>query len=246
MRRSICVLLLTLVFLGAVFGQVFDEAERLRSGDLTLLSSDVEDVALAKLSDAELRLLRNMIFASHGHVFKSAELAEFFLQFDWYRPAVKVSEDQLTPEEQKLVHRIQAFEARNEQVPSAVTVDELVGLWHESPVMPDTWVDRFVIYPDGRMDFLKTYFPHQGDISEYLGTYQLRGNMLVFTVNEVVKGRAQPEPLETPWVFRFPVSEVTEVIFGPDFSRQMITIGSRDYYLYDDNPETIGVWSRKS
>lgn len=38
------------------------------------------------LSPDELRLARNSIYARHGYIFRSAELREYFSQFDWYEP----------------------------------------------------------------------------------------------------------------------------------------------------------------
>lgn len=43
--------------------------------------SDVSD------KDSEdLRIMRNYIYARHGHIFKSPELAEYFSQYSWYEP----------------------------------------------------------------------------------------------------------------------------------------------------------------
>ena len=38
------------------------------------------------LTKEELRLLRNEIFARHGYIFQSEDLANHFAQFDWYTP----------------------------------------------------------------------------------------------------------------------------------------------------------------
>lgn len=41
---------------------------------------------LTGLSKKELRILRNEIYARHGYIFKSKDLADYFKQFDWYTP----------------------------------------------------------------------------------------------------------------------------------------------------------------
>ena len=38
---------------------------------------------------AELRILRNAIYAYHGYIFKSNDLSYYFSQFDWYYPRFK-------------------------------------------------------------------------------------------------------------------------------------------------------------
>lgn len=44
------------------------------------------DEDLIEFSSEELRQLRNEIYARHGYVFKSADLAEYFRQQPWYKP----------------------------------------------------------------------------------------------------------------------------------------------------------------
>lgn len=41
---------------------------------------------VANLSKAELRIMRNYIFARHGYIFRSPDLAEYFRQYPWYSP----------------------------------------------------------------------------------------------------------------------------------------------------------------
>lgn len=41
---------------------------------------------LAGLSSKQMRLLRNSIYAIHGYVFRSDDLADYFGQFNWYVP----------------------------------------------------------------------------------------------------------------------------------------------------------------
>lgn len=66
---------------------------------------------LPKLSKADLRLLRNTIFALYGVHFKSADLSKYFDKQVWYIDEGKTSADVTLPEHrQKLVEMIQKLE----------------------------------------------------------------------------------------------------------------------------------------
>ncbi|SEP86976.1 YARHG domain-containing protein [Treponema bryantii] len=66
---------------------------------------------LPKLSKADLRLLRNTIFALYGVHFKSADLSKYFDKQVWYTDEGKTSADVTLPEHrQKLVEMIQKLE----------------------------------------------------------------------------------------------------------------------------------------
>lgn len=51
-----------------------------------LLKRRVDYTDLAGLDLAELRIMRNYIFARHGYIFKSADLANYFSRYSWYNP----------------------------------------------------------------------------------------------------------------------------------------------------------------
>jgi len=51
-----------------------------------ILSSKIDSVEISEMISADLRLLRNEIFARHGYIFKSPELTDFFSKFEWYQP----------------------------------------------------------------------------------------------------------------------------------------------------------------
>ncbi|BDC93446.1 YARHG domain-containing protein [Treponema bryantii] len=69
------------------------------------------DEVLPKLSKADLRLLRNTIFALYGVHFKSADLSKYFDKQVWYTDEGKTSADVTLPEHrQKLVEMIQKLE----------------------------------------------------------------------------------------------------------------------------------------
>ena len=61
-------------------------------------------------SKAELRILRNAIFAAHGYMFKSDDLRAYFAEFDWYNPAYKDVSAKLSSIEKKNIATIKALE----------------------------------------------------------------------------------------------------------------------------------------
>lgn len=243
--KKILISLILFLYICNCFAQKFDESERLKKGDITLLENYISDLALAKMDNCELRILRNMIYARHGHSFESADLKKIFSKYTWYKPHRKINESEFSKNEKDLLERIVVFETRNEDIQSFTFRKEITGLWHASPVMPDTWCDRFLIYPGNRIEFLISNFIEDAEVIEYLGNYEIKGNVLTFFVNRQVKAK-ETTTLKTPIVFKFPIFPIEEVVFGDGkLIRQMIKIGSYEYFLYDDNTETMGVWSRK-
>jgi hypothetical protein len=65
---------------------------------------------LKGLSKAELRILRNEIYARHGYIFKSEDLREYFSQQPWYSPRYNDVSDKLTAVEKKNVEFIKQHE----------------------------------------------------------------------------------------------------------------------------------------
>ena len=64
---------------------------------------------VANLSKSELRILRNAIYAMHGHKFKSEDLTRHFSQYSWYHPEGDMSYA-LTSLERKNVEIIKSYE----------------------------------------------------------------------------------------------------------------------------------------
>ena len=54
--------------------------------DLSWTQDELNRTELQKFSSADLRILRNAIFAKHGYIFKDPELADFFTKYSWYTP----------------------------------------------------------------------------------------------------------------------------------------------------------------
>ncbi|MBR4326211.1 MAG: YARHG domain-containing protein, partial [Bacteroidales bacterium] len=65
-------------------------------------------------SKAQLRVMRNEIYARHGYVFSSADLKAHFAKMSWYKPLNDNSKVQLSELEQLNVDLIKAWENKSE------------------------------------------------------------------------------------------------------------------------------------
>lgn len=71
----------------------------------------LSDSDLAGLSKAELRILRNTIYARHGRRFNSADLHNYFSGFSWYYPSRnEISPSELSATEKHNISLIQKYE----------------------------------------------------------------------------------------------------------------------------------------
>lgn len=72
----------------------------------------LKKTALEEYSKAELRIMRNEIFASHGYIFKSADLREHFSKTKWYKPLYNDVTNKLTEIEKYNITLIQEQEKK--------------------------------------------------------------------------------------------------------------------------------------
>lgn len=86
---------------------LFDRCESivLRNDDL------VSPADLEKLTKAQLRCLRNTIFAKYGHKFASQDLIDYFQEKYWYNPSTSNAESKFTIFDKRNVEIIQKVEA---------------------------------------------------------------------------------------------------------------------------------------
>lgn len=85
-------------------GRVYDYSDYVLYTRLT--SADI-----AGLSKSDLRIMRNTIFARHGYIFKSADLANYFSNFDWYEPRYKsIPLNAFSDTERHNIQLIQSYE----------------------------------------------------------------------------------------------------------------------------------------
>lgn len=77
-----------------------------------LLTSSLGSYDEGDLSKAELRILRNTVYAHYGYIFKSADLNKHFQQFAWYRPDpnLKMEDIVLTTLELEFLSQIMELE----------------------------------------------------------------------------------------------------------------------------------------
>jgi hypothetical protein len=66
---------------------------------------------LRQLSERDLRILRNTIYARRGRPFASKELRHHFLRLGWYHPDPAYTEARLTPNDQRNIAMIKSVEA---------------------------------------------------------------------------------------------------------------------------------------
>ncbi len=59
---------------------------------------------------SQLRYLRNLVFARHGYIFKSAELQKLYQTFSWYKPNSAFSEHTFSEEEKEFVRSVLYYE----------------------------------------------------------------------------------------------------------------------------------------
>lgn len=76
-----------------------------QSSTKLLTEKDVENVKAA-----ELRIMRNEIYARHGYSFKMADMGTHFDKLDWYMPVAVNIKTKLTPTEQKNAELIKRYE----------------------------------------------------------------------------------------------------------------------------------------
>ncbi len=103
---------------------------------------------LAYLTPAELRLLRNHVYARHGYIFKTEELKAYFSKFDWYKPQLAEVENLLNKLEKSNIELVQIFENAKTFRPSPLTgLDSrslLKGCWQlGSTTIASNYNDRF-------------------------------------------------------------------------------------------------------
>lgn len=79
---------------------------------LTPVDRVVTAAELAGWSKAELRVMRNEVFARHGRIFQSADLQDYFSKKAWYRQNTSYSDDLLTAVDKENVRIIQEHEEK--------------------------------------------------------------------------------------------------------------------------------------
>lgn len=75
-------------------------------GKIELMNWNIDWSDLADLSDEQLRIVRNRVFAKHGYIFKSNDLSDYFSRFEWYNPRFENVDSRLTEEDKLFLDHI--------------------------------------------------------------------------------------------------------------------------------------------
>jgi len=234
--------------------------DALYEGDLTKLPEGFSDFNLSVLDARELRILRNMYFAQYGYRFKSSDLHEWFSQFEWYESLYDNVNHLLGHVDTMIINRIKHFESAYKTDQNiSVLPDDLVGIWHASPMVAAGYSDLLYFFPDGRFE----YAPNQMDWSQRLsgmyGTWQLDHNRLTLSVNtkaalvggEIVEptascasefaiegGHGEALDIEPPEKWTFPISNIITGEFEPypQADMERINIGGSTWWKMSSDP----------
>lgn len=242
------------------------KAKKIILGNIDLLSETISDFDLAILSNSDLRILRNMIYAKYGNIFSSSDLTNYYSNFAWYKPSKKVKDSDLTEEELKLIERIKIFETRDENKKN-VNLKSMEGIWQDYFIMADGWSNRFVFYSDNKLDFLYSQMRYIPLAKEMIGTYEIKGNVLIFKVKEIIYNSYTPKydtigfydiweipdnrntvTFKNPLEFKFPIKNFElnktwkqrnySTNEDVEFSKDYIELGSFSYYKMSKDPNS--------
>lgn len=78
-------------------------------GILQMLNWGEDWAGLNDLSNEQLRVLKNRVFARHGYIFKSADLEAYFSRFAWYNAKFQSVDTLLSDEDKKFVAHISSL-----------------------------------------------------------------------------------------------------------------------------------------
>jgi hypothetical protein len=152
-------------------------------GEISLLGYRLKDYQIAQLDAAQLRLLRNTIFARHGYRFQSPELFAHFKRFCWYEPSDAFDASLLTEIDQYNIGRISCFENAYKSSDSA-DIDEkaIEGIWHRSPVVGSGYAERYFFHEDGGFKWCSNQMDGSTRLFAYRGRWELHRSMVEVTV----------------------------------------------------------------
>lgn len=239
-------------------------AKKIILGNIDLFSEYISDFDLAVLNNSDLRILRNMIYAKHGNIFSSSDLTNYYSNFNWYKPAKKVKDSDLTEDELKLIERIKLFETRDETKKNVI-LKNMEGVWQDYFIMAAGWSNRFVFYGDNKLDFLYSQMRYIPLASEMIGTYEVKGNVLIFKVKEIIYNSYTPKydtigsndiweipesknsiTFKNPIEFKFPIKnfelnktwkeQYNYTNEEVEFTKDYIELGSFSYYKMSKDP----------
>jgi eukaryotic-like serine/threonine-protein kinase len=96
---------------------------------------------LAGLSAAQLRLLRNAVYARYGRTFQSADLQSYFQSRPWYHPRADYSEQMLTAGDRANADLIKSFEEGGASSTTSATPADAATVKKEVASALEGWAD---------------------------------------------------------------------------------------------------------
>lgn len=216
-------------------------SKNIKNGNLELLDAALKDTELASLSKSELRILRNMIYAKHGYKFKSQDLLDFFLQFEWYKPRYSNVDAMLSKTDLKNVERIILYEQFSGNV--ALSEKDLIGgAWQDMPIMAAGWSDTFIFQKGGKIQFQVSQMNEDEYFRGYEGNYKIEKSFLFVNVTTIYineNGEKKAIHLLVPHELNYPISgfeKGKEVIAG--YRKNSIVIGNVEFFQFEDEMPT--------
>ena len=177
--------------------------------DLSILDNIIERRELWDLSQSELRILRNTIYAKYGYIFQSVDLQIYFRQFAWYSAVNTNVDNYLSEIDKENIFRIQqrekSFEdllAYQEKILSWIELKDIshntskitmsgIILYQNPSLFPET--PERLTYPveieDGFFDYRTTAFcfaagrflsPAESDRIKQINNYDNLNNAIIF------------------------------------------------------------------
>jgi hypothetical protein len=161
-------------------GKILD---KLDSG-ISVLENPICLTDLVNLNKADLRVLRNAVYAKHGYIFRSNDLYDYFIKFSWYRAEYSNVDDRLNEIDINNIFLIQRVE---NNYPN--NSNELIGLWWDPPIdrgfaVDAAGPDQLRIYSNGIYVIVYT---HRGDNYIFLsGLWHYENNIFQLN-NEIIR-----------------------------------------------------------
>jgi hypothetical protein len=205
------------------------------NGSIALLNTSFPDTALAALDKAELRLLRNAIYAQHGMIFQSNDLTTHFRQFTWYNPTSSNVEAKLTDIDKKNIRRIQLFE--NAQPYSGLNARALAGTYYEVIPMP-SWSPEIKVSMDNSIEYFR------GGEDNFSGSFRIENGFLAVLVTSQYVGRADYF-LNNDWLWPNGASYSEGTVVYREPIKLVFPVVDTIYSEYHDQGRQIGsvVWA---
>jgi serine/threonine protein kinase/ketosteroid isomerase-like protein len=206
---------------------------------------------LKGLTQQQLRLLRNAVFARYGRIFDAGELQQYFQTRPWYRARRDFNERSLNSTDRANADLIKAYEDNNGAPPdvdaSQVSKDvaEALDAWADSTRERDLNAHSRAYADTLEVFYKKTNVPASQVLAERASAFKRYDSMDVKIDNVEVEpdasGRRATATFDKSWAFRADDKTSTgrvrqQLTFVKQNDRWLIT-GERDLQVYETGSE---------